>query len=168
MSSRPRPQLPMWARWVLASVVGIAVIAGIVIAIHRAGPEGPTSEAGAEAEVNRVSDIAISEDQAPHTASLSVRTAPVASLERAIAADVHQRIAHDQLTGPLQALSCARSGKPSAGRAPYRCTVHSAGISYPFLAVVDEQARRLTWCKVDPPPVAEAGPEIPVSDSCKV
>ncbi len=159
---------PMWARWALAIVVAAAVIAAIVIAVHRAGPEAPASEAGAEAEANRVADIAISEDESPHSAALPSRAAPVSALERAIANDVHQRIASHQLTGPLGAVSCKASGAARGGRAPYSCTVHSAGISYPFLAVLDEPQRRLTWCKVDQAPVANAGPEIPISSRCKL
>jgi len=157
----------MWARWVLACIVAVAAIAALVIAIHRAGPEAPSSEAGAEAEVNRLADIAITEDQAPHLASLSPGSTPALSLRRAIANDVRGRIAHDQLTGPLQSVSCSAAGPGSAGRDPYRCTVRSAGIDYPFVAVVDARRRRLTWCKVDKPPVADAGPEIPISASCQ-
>jgi hypothetical protein len=157
----------MWSRWLLATVVAVAVIAGIVIAIHRAGPESPTTEAGAEAEVNRVSDLAITEDQAPRSGALPSRTAPAAALVQAITSDVHKRIADEQLTGPLQHVSCHAAGTPSAGRAPYRCSVRSAGITYPFLAVVDARQQRLTWCKVDPPPVAGVGPEIPISASCR-
>jgi hypothetical protein len=158
---------PMWARWALASVVAVAVLASVVIAISRAGPEGPTSEAGAEAEINRVSDIAITEDEAPRSADLSPGAAPASTLERAIAHDVHQRIASDQLTGPLQGVTCSAAGATRAGRAPYHCTVRSAGIAYPFLAVVDKHRQRLIWCKNDPPPVANAGPEIPISASCR-
>ncbi len=167
-SQRQAAQLPpLWARWVLAIVVAVALAAAIVIGISRAGPEAPTTEAGAEAEVNRVSDIAIAEDQAPHSAGLSPGSAPTAALQRAIAGDVRHRIANAQLTGPLQNVACSAAGAGSAGRDPYRCTVKSVGITYPFLAVVDEHRLRLTWCKVDPPPVAGVGPEIPVSASCK-
>lgn len=158
---------PLWARWALASLVALAVIVAVVIAIHRAGPEGPSSEAGAEAEINRVSDIAIAEDQAPHFASLPPGASPVSALERAIAADVHKRVADDQLTGPLQSVSCRAAGTAGAGRAPYRCAVRSAGLSYTFLAIVDQSHRRLTWCKVDPTPVDHTGPEIPISASCR-
>ena len=53
----PRQQLPLWARWAAAIVVAIAVIAGVVIAVNRAGPEGvAASEGGAEAEVSREAD----------------------------------------------------------------------------------------------------------------
>ncbi len=159
---------PMWARWVLAIIVAVAVIAAIVIAVHRAGPEAPASEAGAEAEANRVADIAITEDETPHFAPLSVGLAPASALERAIASDLHQRIASHQLTGPLRAVSCRTSGAARSGRRPYSCTARSAGITYPFLAVLDERHRRLAWCKVDQGPVANAGPEVPISSSCKV
>jgi hypothetical protein len=158
---------PLWARWVLAIVVGAALIGGIVIATNRASPEGATSEAGAEAEINRVADVAISEDEAPHFAGLSVGFAPASALQRAIESNVRQRIADGQLTGPLQGVACRSSGADRAGRTPYRCTVHSAGIAYLFLAVIDNRRRRLAWCKIDPRPVAGVGPDIPISASCR-
>lgn len=157
----------MWARWAVAIVLAVAVLAGIVIAVNRAGPEGATTEAGAEAEINRVSDITISEDEAPHSAALAGGSAPTAALERAITGDVRQRIANTQLTGPLQSVTCRGAGAASGARHPYSCTVRSASIAYPFLAVIDEGRHRLTWCKIDQPAVADAGPEIPVSASCR-
>jgi hypothetical protein len=159
--------LPMWARWLLAVVVGVAVIAGIVIVLDRAGPDGATSEAGAQAEVNRLADIAITKDQAPHVAGLSPNSEPAGALEQAIARDVRRRIASGQLTGPLQGVTCGVAGTGSTGRDPFHCAVHSDGIAYTFLAVVDERRQRLTWCKIDQAPVGEAGPEIPISTSCR-
>jgi hypothetical protein len=159
---------PLWARWAVGMVLAVAVIATVVIAVHRAGPEVNTSEAGAEAEVNRISDVAIGEDQAPHSTSLPAGAAPARALERAIDTDIRQRIAGDQLTGPLQHLACRAVAGTRAGRDPYRCTVRSAGFTYPFVAVLDTRRHRLTWCKVDPPPVANVGPEVPLSASCKV
>jgi hypothetical protein len=169
MSSRRLmlPSPPLWARWVLGALVAVAVIAGIVVATNRAGPEGIASEGSVEAEINRIADVSITEDEAPHFAGLSVGSAPAPALERAIANDVRQRIAADQLTGPLQGVICTSTGASRAGRRPYRCTVHSAGIAYPFLAVVDASRRRLTWCKVDSAPKAESGPEVPISPSCR-
>ncbi len=158
----------MWARWALAIVVGVALTAGIVIAVNRAGPEHATSEAEVEAEENRLADIAITQDEAPHFASMPPGSEPAAALERAIARDVRQRIAGGQLTGPLQGVTCSVAGTGSAGRDPYRCTVHSAGTAYPFLAVVDERRQRLSWCKIDQPAVADTGPEVPISASCRV
>jgi hypothetical protein len=157
----------MWVRWLLAAAVAVALIAAIVIAVDRAGPEAATSEAGVEAEANRLADIAITEDEAPRFASLPPGSEPAAALERAIARDVRQRIAGGQLTGPLQGVTCSADGTGSVGRDPYRCTVHSAGIAYPFMAVVDESRQRLSWCKVDQSPVADAGPEVLISASCR-
>jgi hypothetical protein len=159
---------PLWARWVLAIVVAAAIVASIVIAIDRAGPEGggAASEAGAELETNRVADLAITEDEAPRSTSLAPGSAPVPALEQAIAGDVRRRIAAGQLTGPLEGVSCSASGTGSAGRSPYRCTARSAEIAYPFVAVADGPRQRLTWCKVDQQPKGEAGPEIPISPSC--
>ena len=160
-------QLPLWARWALAAAVGIAVLATIVIATNRAGPEGVATEEGTEDEINRIADIAIAEDQAPHFANLSAGAMPASALERAIASDVRQRISDHNMVGPLQGVSCSATGPASAGRVPYRCTLRSAGVAYSFLAVVDEGRHRLTWCKVDPPAVAEAGTEIQVSARCR-
>jgi hypothetical protein len=169
MNSQPgRPHAPpLWVRWILAIVVAAALLAGVVIATTRAGPEGPTSEAGAEAEINRIADITITKDQAPHFASFAAGSTPTSALDRAIEGDVRRRIAGQQLTGPLHRVICRATSASSSGRVPYRCTARSAGIEYPFLAVVDERRQRLTWCKVDPPAVADAGPEIPVSVRCR-
>jgi len=160
---------PMWARWVLALVVAVAVIVSLVIAIDRAGPEGggATSEAGAELETNRVADIAITEDEAPRSSALTSGLPPTSALEQAIAGDVRRRIGAGQLTGPLESVSCSASGTGSAGRDPYGCTVRSANIAYPFVAVFDERRRLLTWCKVDQQPAGETSPEIPISASCR-
>jgi hypothetical protein len=160
-------QLPLWARWALAAAVGIAVLATIVIVTNRAGPEGIATEEGTEDEINRIADIAIAEDQAPHSATLSAGAVPVSALERAIARDVRQRIADHNMVGPLQGVSCSATGPASVGRVPYRCALRSADVAYSFLAVVDEGGHRLTWCKVDPPATAEAGMEIPVSGLCR-
>jgi hypothetical protein len=156
----------MWARWVLAILVGAALIAGIAILVNRVGPENSTSEAAVEAEDNRLADIAITEDEAPRFAGLPSQSEPAAALQRAVAGDIRQRIGDGRLTGPLQGVTCTVAGPSSSGRDPYRCTAHSAGIAYPFLAVVDTRRRRLAWCKVDEP--SEAGaPEIPISASCR-
>ncbi len=155
-------------RWVLTIIVAAAVVAAIVIAINRAGPAGSTSEGGAESEITRMADIAITEDQAPHTARLPAGAAAGSALQQAIESDVRQLIAGNQMVGPLQGISCSAAGTGSAGRDPYRCAVRSADIAYTFLAVVNERRGQLTWCKIDPPAASgEASPEIPVSASCR-
>jgi hypothetical protein len=158
---------PLWARWLLAAGVAVAVIVSIVIAIDRAGPESPTSEAGAELEDNRVADIAITEDQAPHSAGLAAGAGLRSALQRAIAGDIRGRISQGRLTGPLEGVSCSAAGTAVAGRSPYRCTARSANIDYPFVAVFDERRRLFTWCKVDQQPQGETSSEIPISASCR-
>jgi hypothetical protein len=158
---------PLWARWLLAGGVAVAVIVSIVVAIDRAGPESPTSEAGAELEANRVADIAITEDQAPRSARLPAGSGPTSALQRAIAGDIRERISSGRLTGPLESVSCSAAGTPSAGRSLYRCTARSANIAYPFVAVFDRERGLLTWCKVDRQPAGETSPEIPLSASCR-
>lgn len=168
---------PLWMRWALA-IAGFAVlIAVIAIVVHSVNhsssnaPGSSASEARAEAEANREGQIVVEQDQAPHTAVLHpeetiTTAATTAALERAIITDVQARITDSQLTGPLQGIRCQATGAPRAGRQPFHCTVRSAGIEYPFLAVADPRDKILTWCKFDPSPEAGVG-EVPVSARCR-
>ncbi len=167
--------LPLRIRW-LITLVGYALvivaIALVVRSVNSGGGSGGSSasEAAAVAEANRVGRIAITQDEAPHSSSLAPGVPAQVALERAVGADVRQRIAHGQLTGPLQSVSCEVSepAHPAhAGGRQLTCTVRSAGLSYPFVGVADARTRELTWCKVDPPPVANAPLEVPVSPRCR-
>lgn len=162
-------ELPLWARWLLTILVFALAGAAIVIVVHDANTSNSASrsEASAEAEADREGQIAIRQDEAPHVAPLGAGANARVALEHAIAADARGRIAHGQLTGPLRRVHCAAAGPAHAGRRPFSCTVQSAGIAYPYMAVADEASRRLTWCKVDPPPTPGAPPEVPVSASCR-
>jgi hypothetical protein len=159
---------PLWARWVLASVIAAGVIAAIVIAVNRAGPEPASSETQVEAEDNRIADLAITADEAPHSAALPAGSLPATALERAISSDVRHRIASGQLTGPLQRVECkSRASRSIAARKPYRCTVRSDAVDYPFLAVLESAGRRLVWCKIDPSSVAGVAQNVPISARCR-
>jgi len=157
---------PLWARWVI-TIAAFAVAIAVVAAIARGGGSPGTAQDEAEAtrEANRVGRIAIGEDQAPHTARLASGLAPPAGLRAAITRDVHGRITHGELTGPLQSVRCAAAG--SGRRQAYRCTVRSAGLSYPFDAVYSKSTRTLSWCKVDPPPRRGEPLEVPLSPRCR-
>jgi hypothetical protein len=159
---------PLWARWVITIVVFAIAITAIAI-IARSGGSGDSqqSEFDATLEANREGRIAIAQDEAPHVAALASGVSAQAALERSIASDVHERIHHGALTGPLQSVRCRESGPQDGGRHPFRCTVRSAGITYPFVGVLAERTMELTWCKVDPPPVANASLEVPVSARCR-
>jgi hypothetical protein len=164
--------LPLRTRWLITIAVYAVVIAAVVIVIHESGGghEGgisPQAEARAVAEANHEGRVAIAQDEAPHSARLARGQSVQVALERAIGADVRERIAHGELTGPLQNVACKPPAQPHAGRRQLRCTARSAGISYPFIGVADERILELTWCKVDPPPVANAPLEVPVSSRCR-
>jgi hypothetical protein len=163
--------LPLWGRWLITIVVYGVAVAAVVIVVRGgvSGGGGVTtqSEAKAEAEANHEAQIVVEEDQAPHVAAWRSHTPVPMALKHAITGDVNTRIATQQLTGPLQSVHCAPSGAASAGRMPYRCTVTTAGIAYPFLAIADKQSGQLTWCKVDPPPSFGGSTSIPISSRCK-
>jgi hypothetical protein len=159
---------PLWARWLLTiftfAVLTLAVM--VFVHAHSEGTSAPTkSEREAEVEANREGNVVIEEDQEPHTARLGTGMATLKALERAIAGDAHSRIQAGNLTGPFQSVHCEAKGVAGAKRA-FRCTVHTAGVSYPYLAVLDEHTQQFTWCKVDPPP-ASGAPEVPVSARCR-
>jgi hypothetical protein len=165
---------PLWARWLL-TIAGFAVLIlaiGIVVRSNDGGGGGGVSgsaksEVQAEEEAEQEGRIVLAQDQAPHVAPLRSGVSVQAGLEHAITADVNGRIEDSQLTGPLQSVSCRASSPSQAGRRAFRCTVRSAGITYPFLGVADERVHRLTWCKVDPPPEPGAPQEVPVSPRCR-
>ncbi|HEY5194517.1 MAG TPA: hypothetical protein VIJ39_11690 [Solirubrobacteraceae bacterium] len=160
---------PLWARWLLTVVAFAVLILVAVIVVHdnSEGSSAPTrSEREAEVEANREGNVVVEEDQAPHSSPLRAGVSTRVALELAIATDARGRIRRGELTGPLQSVHCRSAGQPRAGRQAFHCTARSAGISYPFLGVLDEPMRELTWCKVDPSPVGSA-PEVPVSPRCR-
>lgn len=159
---------PLWARWLLTILAFAILILAAVVVIHdnSEGTSAPTkSEREAEVEANRESNVVIEEDQAPHTARLATGVATLTTLERAISNDAHSRIQAGNLTGPFQSVHCEAKRVAAANRT-FHCTVNAASVKYPYLAVLDERTRQLTWCKLDPPPTGSA-PEVPVSPRCK-
>lgn len=158
---------PLWARWLLTILAFVVLILVGRSFVHNSeGASGPTSaERRAEVEANHEGDVIVEEDQAPHTASPRSGLSTRIALERAIAADVHNRVRNGELTGPFQSVGCRVSGPSRAGHQPFSCTVRSAGIAYLFLAVLDAPTHSLTWCKVDPP--ANGATAIPVSTRCR-
>jgi hypothetical protein len=159
---------PLWARWLLTILGFAALTVAIVIVIHAVNDSGASaSERSAALEANREGQIVIAEDQAPQTSPLPSGAPTQVALQHAIGVDVDNRIRHGALTGPLQDVRCATAGPPHSGRQAFHCTARAAAIEYPFLGVADEHAHRLTWCKVDPPPVSNGPQEVPVSARCR-
>jgi hypothetical protein len=158
---------PLWARWLLTLLAFALLIVAIRIVVHKSVTATAESSPTAEAEANRVGELVLASDEAPHSSPLRAGAPVGSALQSAIAADVRSRIRHGELTGPLQSVRCAPSGQPRAGRRPFGCTVRSAGITYPFLGVADERARTLTWCKRDPAPTSSGPPTAQVSSRCR-
>jgi hypothetical protein len=159
---------PLWARWLLTILTFAVLTLAVVVFVHdhSEGTSAPTkSEREAEVEANREGNVVIEEDQAPHTARLGAGAATLTALERAISGDARGRIQAGNLTGPFQSVHCEAKGTADANRA-FRCTVRAAGVNYPYVAVLDENTRQFTWCKLDPPPVSGT-PEVPVSARCR-
>jgi hypothetical protein len=159
-------QLPLWSRWVLAvlAFAGLGLL-GYALA-HGHASTAPTSNQQGTLEANRVGQIVVSQDQAPHQAPLRAGQAPVAAITAAVAADVKGLITTHDLTGPLTAVTCRRTGRAGSrpGRVPIACAATAATVAYPFYGVVDRRARTVVWCKQDA--VAEAGLVVPLSPRC--
>lgn len=159
---------PLWARWVL-SILGFAMLTiAIVIAVHAANDSGSSSsERAAQIEAERESQVVIEEDQEPHSVGLRTSRIEPDALQTAISRDLRTRIDRGQLNGPVQGVRCTATGAQRGARQAFRCSARAAGVSYPFLGVIDTRTRQLTWCKVDPPPVAGGPQEVPVSLRCR-
>ena len=159
---------PLWARWLLTLLAFALLIVVIRIVATKSVSSTAESSPTAEAEANRVGELVVATDEAPHSSPLRAGAPVGSALQSAIAVDVRGRIRHGELTGPLQRVRCAASGQPRAGQRPFSCTVRSAGISYTFLGVADERARTLTWCKRDPAPTGSGPPSAQISSRCRV
>jgi hypothetical protein len=153
---------------VLTFVMLCSLTAAIIIGVHEANHDrAAVTNPQALAESDRIGQIAVAEDEAPHSAALGQRGSTVRALEAGIAADMRLRIAQHQLDGPLQTVRCQAGGRVRDGRTPYGCTASAAGFRYPFFAIADTRTRRVTWCKYDPPPGDAPALGVPVSASCR-
>jgi hypothetical protein len=160
-------------QWVLALLVAALVIAGIVIVVADNGglegtPAPPISKA-AVVEENRIADVLVREDQAPHVQTLPRHVPPAVGSARAVRAFMAEQIAGGHIAGghiagPIEHAGCAATHASSAARIVLRCTVQAADVAYPFDVVVTPANRQVTFCKRDYPPVPSMN--IPVSSRC--
>jgi hypothetical protein len=156
----------LWLRYVLAVTAAAAVLVALVMAENSGNGAAPAREnPAAEAEANRESQIVVAQDQAPHAAPLAHRLRPQLAIERAIAADASDRIRHNDMTGPLRRVRCARSGSKRSARQAFSCQAFAGDLRYPFLGVVDLRAGRVIWWKRDPPPAPGFG--VATSPPCR-
>lgn len=156
---------PLRLQWVLSIVVVVAAIVALVRFVHSNTASQLTTESAAGlAQENRESEILVAQDQAPHTVRLPAHTAAATAVNRAVRADMTRLIHERTLDGPLQHSSCAPTGPARKPGRTFSCTVSAAGISYPFVGVVNVRARTIVICKRDPAPVASQN--VPLSPDC--
>lgn len=158
--------LPLWQRFALTIGVAIALLVAMVIFVdHNNTNSNPTLNEASEVRANEEAEVLIEQDQAPHTLAVAAGAKPAAALERAIHARIAGSVATGAIDGPVQSARCQRTGS-APGRIGFSCAVVAAHVTYPFVGVVDQAARRLTFCKRDPPPAPSDN--VPVSGRCRL
>jgi hypothetical protein len=155
----------LWLRWVLSFGVAAALVAGLVRFVDNNNTDTPANETAAGAvRLNREAEILVSQDQAPRVVRLSTGIAPTMAIAHAVRADLARLIAQGGISGPLGRSRCTPTGPRTTNRRPFSCIVVAAQFNYQFVGVVDTRARRITYCKRDPPPVPSQN--VPVSPRC--
>ena len=161
---RIRP--PLWLRWALSLLVAAAAAVVIVEFVdHHNGNALAHLNRAALQRAAREATVVVGQDQAPHTVRLAHGASASATLVSAVRADMRHRIATGNIGGPLQKVTCARSGA-SGGAQGFNCRAVAASVSYPFLAVATPRAGHAVYCKRDPPPAPSEN--IPVSRRCRL
>jgi hypothetical protein len=156
---------PMWARWALSLGVAVLLVIALILFVSHHNDNLLAHESPKQAErANRLAEIVVSQDQAPHRVTLAAG-ASRAAVTHAIRHDMTLRIAKGQAGAPLQRVDCATVGT-RASDTGYRCRATAAGVGYPYQAVLDRRTRTLTFCKHDAPPVPSMN--IPVSPRCRL
>lgn len=158
-------RLPIWQRFALAGLIAVVLLVAMVIFVDNNNTNSnPSLNESAEVRANREAEILVKQDQAPRTVRLGRGVAPAAALERVLHAWMAAQISHGAIDGPLKAAKCTARGASTGGRRPFFCAIVAGNVTYPFVGVVDTSARRITYCKRDPPPTPSDN--VPVSARC--
>ena len=157
----------MLGKMVLSLGVVAALIAALVIFVEHTTNDTPSeaqvSNPKAVAEENREAEIVVGQDQRPHVAKLVAGAKPGTALKDEVTDYIHRQLSKGLINGTLMHSECSRTGG-TASRQLWRCSVDVANVRYPFDGVVEPAARRIIYCKRDPPPVPTMN--IPVSPRC--
>jgi hypothetical protein len=155
-------------QWLLA--LGVAALALVAI-VHYVDTQNATANMPDPAQSrqqqvaeNEAAETVVREDQAPHTVALRTGQGARAAASDAVTAYMRHQIAIAAIDGPIEHSGCAGRNGGSATRIVLGCEVEAADVEYPFDVVILPGARRLTYCKVDAPPVPSM--RIPVSSRC--
>jgi hypothetical protein len=158
-------RLPIWQRFALAGLIAAVLLVALVIFVeHNNTNTNPSLNEHAEVRANREAEILVTQDQAPHSVPIRRGAAPAQALERVLHARMAAQIHRGVIDGPLKTARCTPRGAPTGGRHPFSCTIEAGQVDYPYLGVVDASARRITYCKRDPPPTPSDN--VPVSARC--
>jgi hypothetical protein len=158
-------RLPLWLQWVLSITVAAAAIFALVRFVQSSSSNQVTTESPAgEVAQNEEAEALVAEDQAPHIVPLPGHVAARAAVNRVVRSDMATLINQGSIDGPLQHSSCSLTGPPGKAGQRVTCTASAAGVSYPFVAVVDARAHTIVYCKRDPPPVPSQN--VPLSPRC--
>jgi hypothetical protein len=147
--------------------VAVVLLTAMVIwvAAHNTDSGPVTDNPAAAVRANHEAEILVAQDQAPHVARLPAGVTATTALEQVIHARVAGQVRRGAIAGPLKRAHCRVTGARTAKAVGFSCTINSGSVNYPFLAAVDAAARRVTYCKRDPPPVPSE--TVPVSSRCR-
>jgi hypothetical protein len=166
-------QLPLWVRYVIAFGVAAILFVALVIWVHHhtgqsEGVPASPNKAQAAAE-QKEAEVVVEQQQAPHVVKLATGSAPAAAAATAIHRYMSSEVSRGLISGPVDGnASCTVNGG-STSRRLFHCTI-SAGakvtrLKYPFAAVVQPTAAKVTYCQMVTPPYPLTA--IPLSAACR-
>jgi hypothetical protein len=160
--------LPTWLQWVIPfGIAGVLVIAVVVFVQHETNdsPQYALPNQNELVQQNREDAELVRQQQAPRVARLVAGVAPTAGLRTAVVRYMNYEVNHGVMDGPVASSSCHPvSGGSDSSRLVLTCSVKAAGVTYPFLGVVQPAVKRITYCQRVAPPVPSMN--IPVSKRC--
>ncbi len=155
--------------WVLALGGAAAFVVALILFVNAENqtanqPAGVTNRAAIVAQ-NREARVEVEQDQAPHVAKLRGRLSGRNAMRAAVVGFMRRRVALGTFAGRVTRSSCTPAAGSTRSRLAFRCGVVAGNVTYPFLGVVNESSRQVTYCKRDLyPPVL--GLNVPVSSRC--
>lgn len=160
----PRPNPPLWVRWVLSLAVAAAVLVALVrfVSTHNTVTLAEQSPQ-ALARQHRQDDILTAQDQAPHVVALPASARRWKFVHGVVVADMNSKIQRALIGGTLQHVVCRKAGGRGA-RLGFTCVATAADVNYNYVGVIQRHTHRLVWCRKDAPPVPNQ--PVPLSRRC--
>ena len=162
--------LPLWLQWVLPFAVAAALVLAVVLFVNHETNDVPAiasyNSPSAVAEQHREDTILVRQQQAPHVARIRPGEAPAVAARRATVAYMTRQINRGSIDGPVTSASCRPAAGSTSTRLVFHCGVTASAlvVTYPFDAVVQPAAGRVTFCQRIAPPIPTMN--VPVSRRC--